>query len=323
MWHYGGMGILSVIFALSMLLSSGHQADAAQPLAGAEAAVPSAKEFSRADWHYLSARLKKAHFKAEFITALRNSYEPDDFRQVVELNLLLFLRKTDQHGVQVTDEANDRIQDFMSENQEALKTAERKYGVPGPVVSSLLWMESRYGENTGRFHVASVFLDLLQAERSQVLKDLKAKSVAKFSANPSRKDLKSLNGRAKKKAAWALKELKAIEKIYLAKNHESLKTRGSFAGAFGIPQFLPSSYLKWAKATKAHSSPNLSQPSDAIQSVAFYLSQNGWRLREKTHVRALMNYNNSRDYANAILRMAERADRKVASSDSSKEQPAN
>ncbi|MBY0346075.1 MAG: hypothetical protein K2P98_04330, partial [Neisseriaceae bacterium] len=53
-------------------------------------------------------------------------------------------------------------------------------------------------------------------------------------------------------------------------------------------------------------------PADAICSVGSYLKKHGWRAtRSKTHMAALMKYNNSRDYAEAILKLAEKTKNKT------------
>jgi membrane-bound lytic murein transglycosylase B len=257
------------------------------------------------DWAFSEQRLIQAGFKKPFIEALRQSYEPKEFRNVVELNVVLFLRKSDYHGIQVTDEASTRVRKFMTENEAALTRAEKDHGVPGTIIASLLWIESRFGQQTGRFHVPSVYVHLLQADRPLMVKHLRSNGARRFSDKPSAKDLAKIPERAQRKANWALGELRALQKMFERDRAHAIGLRGSFAGAFGIPQFLPSSYTRWAKAMEAGKTPDLHRTDDTIQSVAFYLKENGWRQnREKTHFQALLNYNNSRDYANAILTLA-------------------
>jgi hypothetical protein len=284
-------------------------------------ATPSAKADSsstlpKPDWKYVEKRLKQNGFKKPFISALKDSYEPAELKDVLELNVLLFLKKTDYHGVQITDEAVKKIQEFVVQNDSALHNAESAHGVPPSIVASLMWIESRYGKNLGRFNVASVYADLVQADRPEVVKYLQKDGAHRFAKKISKSEIKKIAERAKKKAKWAIGELKALQKIN-AKGQPALEFRGSFAGAFGMPQFLPSSYARWAKAagTRKEKAPDLTLPEDAIQSVAFYLKDNGWRKkRAKTHMRALMNYNNSKDYANAILELASRAEASAAAS---------
>ncbi len=258
---------------------------------------------------YAENKLRAAGFDRAFLRALGKTYEPKGFQDVVELNVNLFLKKTDYHGVQVTDAAVASVSEFMRANGAALDAVQRRYGPSGPVIASLLWIESRYGRNLGSFHVASVYLHLLQSDRADVLARLKGGGAKRFNAAPSKKDLAKIPGRAKKKAAWAMSELRALQKVFRKRGDFALGLRGSFSGAFGLCQFLPSSYLNWAKSARPPAAPDLLRPDDAIHSVAFYLQRNGWRRdRPKTYVRALMNYNNSSDYANAILALAKKVE---------------
>jgi membrane-bound lytic murein transglycosylase B len=277
-------------------------------ISGAAWAKPKAPPVPAPDWKYTEAQLKKAKFKKSFIKALRETYEARHFQQTVELNVLLFLRKRDDHGVQVSKDAVETVKAFMEANRSSLSAAEKEHGVSSSVIASLLWLESRHGENRGRFHVPSVYLHLLQAPRPDVVAHLKRAS-HNFAPLITKKNLAEIEARTVKKAAWAVGELKALEKLY-AKDPKLVRgLRGSFAGAFGIPQFIPSSYLRWARTQRKSVSPDLNRPQDAIQSVAYYLKDNGWRKgRDKTFVKALMKYNNSMDYAQAILKLAGKVD---------------
>jgi membrane-bound lytic murein transglycosylase B len=260
------------------------------------------------DWAFVERTLKKNGFGRRFIHDMRISYEIKHFDQVLELNLLLYLRKVDIHSVQVGDAAVKAIKTFLNDHATAFKKAEKSHGVPASVIASLLWLESRYGESPGQFHVPSAFLHLLQAKRPGVLEHLKSSAV-KFTANPTANDFREIAKRARSKSQWALAELKALEKIHRKNASFVLGLRGSFAGAFGMPQFLPSSYTKWAKGVKKGKSPDLYNPDDSIQSVAFYLKDNGWRQNKlKSHMKALLRYNNSEDYARTILTLAKLAE---------------
>ncbi len=260
-------------------------------------------------WKRAETRLRNHGFNSKFIKALKKAYEPREFQDTLELNILLFLRKVDFHGIQVTNSAVNEVNDFILANKNDLRTVERKFGVSGATIASLLWLESRFGKNSGNFHVASVYLHLIQSERPEILKHLRKVGPKRFAENPAPKDLKKIPLRAKTKSKWAMKELKAIEKIFLKRGKIALELRGSFSGAFGMPQFLPSSYATWAKSKTAKGSPNLNLPSDAIYSVANYLQQNGWRKnRPKTHSAALFHYNNSRDYGDAVLALSQKVD---------------
>lgn len=260
----------------------------------------------KADWKYVEWRLNQTKVDSKFIKAMKDNYESSSFQDVVDLNVLLFLKKADYHGPQVTEDAVKDVQKFMHENSRALASAKKKYKVPPATVASLLWMESRYGQNVGRFKVGSVFVHLLQSERPEVIAHLKENASRFTSRKITAKMNDEIADRAKKKAKWARSELEALAKMYDRNSRMVTKLKGSFSGAFGMPQFLPSSYNHWARSASPGVTPDLASADDAIHSVAFYLRDAGWR-GARNHVKALMRYNNSRDYANAILKLAQRA----------------
>ena len=86
---------------------------------------------------------------------------------------------------------------------------------------------------------------------------------------------------------------------------------GSYAGALGFAQFIPSSVLKFGKDGDQDGQINLFQHGDAIESVANYLKQHGWKpdLTRKEAFRILLRYNNSKYYANTILKVADRLEK--------------
>lgn len=262
---------------------------------------------AHADWQYVEKRLKKEGFKKSFIQTLKKNYETNHFAQTIELNLLLFLKKTDYHGVQINARAADDVQNFMAKNTEVLQKAQNDHGVHASVIASLMWMESRYGQNLGRFHVPSVYAHLLQVERPSVIKHLHRRAGV-FTKKLYQKTFVEITKRTKRKADWALEELRALQAMQ-DRDKETLKNlRGSFAGAFGMPQFIPSSYVHWARPYKGKVA-HLNEAHDAIYSVGFYLKDNGWKQQvADSHVKALLKYNNSYDYANAILKLAEQVD---------------
>ncbi len=261
----------------------------------------------RSDWSYVEKKLKASGFDKKFIADLKKSYEPKHFEMVVKLNVLLFLVTADYHGVQVTEEGVQKVRSFLAKNEKFFLQAEKEYGVSRNVIASLLWVETRHGQNQGVFHVASSFLHLLQAERKDVEAYLQKKA-PEYNQKLTAQQRKEITLRTKKKADWALQELKAMATLHKKDRKLAMNLRGSFSGAFGMPQFLPSSYQHWARASQKGRVADLYKPSDAICSVGNYLKQHGWRWNKSpTHVKSLMKYNNSRDYAEAILKLAEKS----------------
>lgn len=293
----------SLFISLLMLISPIAQAKAKAGKSTRPAAAPKPE----ADWTYAEKQMRKAGLGPKFLKALKKTYEPDSFREVLELNTLLFLRKSDYHGVQVNDDAVTEVRTFMDSNRNSLAVAEKAYGVDGSVVASLLWIESRHGKNLGAFHVPSVFVDLVQCDRPANIKYLH-KAGRRFTAKVTAQNKIDISKRARKRVKWALAELKAVETMWKRDKSTLIDFRGSFAGAFGMAQFIPSSYIAYAKSQVGDHPPILEHAEDAIQSVANYLHKSGWRAgKQKSHVKALMRYNNSHDYANAILKLASQA----------------
>lgn len=299
--------LFSVIFILSLSVAS----------SVASWARPAAKKPMTPNTSWLRKELQRMGLSKGFTEESLKYYEPKGFHTVVSLNLLGFLQPPGQHMNHVTPQAVKQASRFILANQEAFDKAQEKYEVPADVISSLLWIETRHGEDTGRFHTVSVFLHLLQADlkknREQLTKLAleKNKKNRKYSTQRLRRIIKE---RTAKKSQWAREQLIALASIR-KKKHLNVKTlRGSYAGAFGIPQFIPSSYRDFATSLKPESTPNLSEKEDAILSVARYLSLSGWESQSAdAQVEALMKYNNSRDYADSILEISKQVPSKTSS----------
>lgn len=259
------------------------------------------------NWNYAARKMVNAGLKKKFILEIKRQYEPESFKQVVELNTLLYLKTKNIHGVQVSSDAEENVRRFLTDHRQSFRWMENDFSVDPSVVSSLMWIESRHGKNVGRFHVPSVYVHLLQSDNPKVQEHLVAKG-KDYRAKLTAKDKAEIRRRTKKKADWALAELKALQKMYDRDSKILKDLRGSFSGAFGIAQFLPSSYVKYAKSPVRGKVPNLSLPQDAIYSIGNYLKQYGWKPRNrKAQFKALFKYNNSEDYANAILKLGDKA----------------
>lgn len=277
---------------------------------GISASAQVLKAPAASDKEWLRKELLRIGLSKSFTEESLKHYEPKGFNTVVTLNLLGFLQPSGAHTTQVTPKAVQRATNFIKENEHAFKQANTKYSVPPDVISSLLWIETRHGEDLGTFHTVSVYLHLLQANRNENRQTLtklaikKNKEVARFTNKDIRRIMKD---RTKKKSQWAQEQLIALASIRKNKHLNIKKLRGSYAGAFGLPQFIPSSYRDFAVAQKPSAVPNLTNPADAIMSVANYLSESGWQNKDpNSHVTALMKYNNSRDYADGILEISKR-----------------
>jgi len=89
---------------------------------------------------------------------------------------------------------------------------------------------------------------------------------------------------------------------------DPLEIRGSGAGAFGLPQFLPTNYLKFGVDADGNGRVSLFDPDDAISSCANYLKGHGWRpgLSRRDKRKVIWNYNHSEPYVDAVLGLTDR-----------------
>ena len=133
---------------------------------------------------------------------------------------------------------------FMQTHAAAFAKAKRMYGVPPEMISSILGVETFYGKNTGKFRV----LD----------------------------SLSTLGFGYPQRGPFFQKELAYYLKLAKLNGWEVTQLKGSYAGAFGLPQFMPSSYLHYAVGSTSNLGPDLYNPNDAILSIANYFKKNGW-----------------------------------------------
>jgi membrane-bound lytic murein transglycosylase B len=144
---------------------------------------------------------------------------------------------------------------FWGQYHDALERAEKQYGVPQEIIVALIGVETNYGRNVGKYLV----LDALT----------------------------TLSFDYPKRSDFFRGELAQYLLLTREQNFDIFKLQGSYAGAIGIPQFMPSSYRKYAVDFDNDGKTDILQdPVDAIGSVANYLKQYGWIEGEPITARA-------------------------------------
>jgi membrane-bound lytic murein transglycosylase B len=105
--------------------------------------------------------------------------------------------------------------------------------------------------------------------------------------------------------------LKCFLTIIRDEKLDPLEVKGSYAGALGMPQFIPSSYLAFATSQKGFEN-WLSSKEEAILSIANYLNIHGWKKRTSMEKKkkVLWYYNHSEPYIETILQVANRIKQK-------------
>lgn len=148
---------------------------------------------------------------------------------------------------------------FWQNHRSALARAEREYGVPAAMIVSIIGVETFYGQYTGNHRV----LDAL------------ATLAFHFpSAHP----------RAVARQAFFQSELGHFLQLTSRQGLDPLSLKGSFAGAMGLPQFMPSSWAQYAVDFDGDGRIDLfGSPTDAIGSVANYFKAFNWQPGMPTH----------------------------------------
>jgi membrane-bound lytic murein transglycosylase B len=227
--------------------------------------------------------------------------------------------------------------EFMLANDSLLSAAERLYNVPKEAITSIMWVETRFGDFLGNYHVPSVYMSYAMATQPDFLQKNKDRLKADFTAyhekvwkekvakgkeltNKDTADVletwatieEKMMQKAQKKATWAIGELLALQQMRAISPIPIQQLRGSWAGAFGLSQFIPSSYVKLAKDGNNDGKINLFDVRDAAHSVGHYLSTAGWSGNKKSQHRAVYHYNHSDDYVNAVLGLTKRLEKASA-----------
>lgn len=188
----------------------------------------------------------------------------------------------------------------------AFRAAERRYGVPASVVGAILHVETQCGRNTGRQRVLPRLARLAMANDPANVRW----NIARHTAGEPRHRHAAIAARVRERARYLEEtfypEVAATFEVARRNRIDPLAIRGSGAGAFGLPQFLPSSYLRFAVDGNGDGRTSLYDPTDAIYSAANYLRSNGWRpgIDQAARRRVIWSYNRSQAYIDTVLRLA-------------------
>ncbi|WOB10313.1 lytic murein transglycosylase B [Piscinibacter gummiphilus] len=139
---------------------------------------------------------------------------------------------------------------FWRENEKWLQRAEETYGVPPEVIVGVVGVETLYGRHMGNFRV------------------LDALATLSFDFPTGRKD----------RSAFFRDELEQLFVLAQAEKIDPRELKGSYAGAMGMGQFMPSSWNKYAIDFDGDGHVDLhGSPADVIGSIARYLAEFGWQ----------------------------------------------
>jgi membrane-bound lytic murein transglycosylase B len=136
--------------------------------------------------------------------------------------------------------------EFWHQNAETLAAVEKQTGVPAAIIVAIIGVETQYGQHTGHYRV------------------IDALSTLAFAYPP--------------RSQFFRTELEQFLLICKQQQIDPLAPTGSYAGAMGMPQFMPSSYLTYAIDYNKDNLIDIWQdPNDVIASIANYFAKHGWQ----------------------------------------------
>lgn len=148
---------------------------------------------------------------------------------------------------------------FWQDNRDTLARAEAETGVPAEIIVGIIGVETIYGQQMGTFRVIDALATLAF-------------------------DFPASHPRAAARSEFFKAELEQYLSLTHRTSVDPLALRGSFAGAMGMPQFMPSSWVKYAIDFDGDGKVDLfNSPADVIGSVANYFKAFNWQPGMPTH----------------------------------------
>lgn len=178
----------------------------------------------------------------------------------------------------VTPERIQQGRKFINKYRTTFRKVEQEYGVPAEYITAIIGIESVYGKNVGKFPV----FDTL--------------STLAFEKNRRNKFFK--------------KQLKEFILLSYRYKINPKNVKGSYAGAIGLGQFIPSSYRHFGVDFNKDGKISLQEPQDAIASIANYLKKHSWKNNEEVATRVSYKGNRFTKYKTGYNRKYKRKDLK-------------
>ena len=206
------------------------------------AAIPESKTFN----HFIDRMVNKHGFEEE---TLRKRFVAVEIQQPI-LDAIAKPAETkpwfEYREIFMTEARIAGGVQFWLENEAVLQSIEHKYKVPAEILIAIIGVESNYGEQLGKYRV------------------IDALSTLAFAYPPRSK--------------YFQKELESFLLLSRKEHMDPMKPVGSYAGAMGLPQFMPSSFHDFAvDFNHDHKRDIWKNNADALASIGNYFAKNHWQ----------------------------------------------
>ncbi len=190
---------------------------------------------------------------------------------------------------------------YLKIHRAVFEGVEKTYSVDKEIIAAIILVETRLGTYLGERSILNT-LSTMASLHDQHVKNMLWRKIS--GSSPFTRE--QFDKKAEKKSTWAYSELKYFLQYANRENIDPLSVYGSYAGAMGIAQFMPSNILALAKDGNKDGCVDLFNHADAIASIASYLKHHGWQAKidDKKAYKILLRYNYSKYYANIILKIA-------------------
>lgn len=304
MTQTNGLDARVVVFFLALMvgIAAGGHAALAHP-EGQGSSRRQDSRFTQEELEPLLTSLEMVGFEREEIHRVFYDQRLRKLERVVSYNAIN-PETPDRYANFISFYAIRKARRFLARHWRELHRVEVQYDVPKEFITAILLVETQFGRAKLPYRVLEVLTTLaVQSHPDNVhfyYDRLKKR-------NPEL-EKEWLATRLMKKAEFAFAELVAVLSMFGQNLANLYEVRGSYAGAIGIPQFLPSSFLQWAVDGNGDGKADLNDLSDAMPSVANFLRRHGWKSDAHFQVkwRAVWEYNHSTDYVRTIHEIAER-----------------
>jgi len=199
---------------------------------------------------------------------------------------------------------------FLEINRAEIERALAGGPVSPEIVVAILNVESSLGTYKGTYPLMNVFasLTLLNTDPiTDLIPEFWTDMLDGVPASEQSAVKMNARKRAASKARWAYRELKALLNMAEDGHFDPLDVKASWAGAYGLPQFIPTSANAYGRDGDGDGVVNLNSLPDAVASIAHYLQIHGYRDDvPKKRRKAVWHYNHSEEYVDCIITLADR-----------------